>query len=132
MGYESKLYIIDKRTKDYKDLDSGKAYARTIASYDLEKCPGIEEPFQNESECYICLDNGEDDGERRVYTDKYHAPLREASFEEVLETINKLCNRGGVTGAQYRQILFPLATLLRSLRRNKNKYDELAVIHYGY
>ena len=80
MGYESKLYIVNKRNK--YDGDE-KRYAQVIATYDMCKYYGFGDTFKRKTDCFIYAD----DGNTKILEDCYGDELGEASIEDVIEFV---------------------------------------------
>ena len=117
MGYESRIYVVEKRERLGKDI---KKYAQKIAVFDICKFD-FGNIFQKETDCYIYAD----DGNTKILEDCYGDPLKEASIEDVincLETYNS-------TQEHYRRVA-PLLGLLKGF--DSSEWDNLAVLHYGY
>ena len=85
MGYESKLYVVDKKGKsEYYDYKN-KEYAEVIAMFDICKFNEFDGIFKKETDCYIYAD----DGNTEILYDMYEKPLREESVENVIEYLEK-------------------------------------------
>ena len=125
MGYESKIYIVNKTNVCYEDV--GKKFSMKIAEFklgklgelgrDLSECP--------EADCFLYMD----DGNTPILEDKYGEPLTEISPYEL---IKKLYTTIG-TGDKYERrnaykLLFPLLNYLKMLPENEN----IVCLHYGY
>lgn len=124
MGYESRLYIVEKMENGTLDEKSGKRFASIIASVELCCCDGdTVEKFRNlpETESYIYVD-----GERCV-EDKYGESLKECSIDEAIEIIQK----GIVATNNYRRYIIAQHLLYGFKLANFN-IDEIAVLHYGH
>lgn len=116
MGYESKLYVVDKH--DWKGCD-GK-WGEVIASFDL-CCVPINFAQYPATDCYIIAD----DGNTRIIEDKYGDPLREIPIQDAIEMIEKVIK----TGDYYRRYK-PCLNLLKGF--NINNWENLVVLHYGH
>lgn len=123
MGYESKLYIVQKY--DITDDEIGKKYAEVLAMFDMCKFSDLSDILtkQKETDCYIYAD----DGNTRIIEDKYDEKLTEASIPFVISTLEKILDGG----ENYRRI-YPLLNALKAFDEQKDKWGELAVLHYGY
>jgi hypothetical protein len=124
MGYESKLYIVEKSC--LRD-DDGMVYAEVIASFDMCKCyflSGVltKEPQTN---CYFYAD----DGNTKVLEDMYGDALTETSVDTVINILEEAIEMG----EEYRRI-FPLLSMLKTFKEQQaeNKWINLVVLHYGY
>lgn len=123
MGYESKLYIVEKSNlTPYKD---GKRYANVISMFDMCKFYELSDILreQKETDCYIFAD----DGNTKILKDRYDQKLTEASIPFVISILEKILE-GGET---YHRI-YPLLNTLKTFEEQKDKWGELAVLHYGY
>lgn len=116
MGYESKLYVVDKH--DWKGCD-GK-WGEVIASFDL-CCVPINFAQYPATDCYIIAD----DGNTRIIEDKYGDPLREIPIQDAIEMIEKVIE----TGDYYRRYK-PCLNLFKGF--NINNWENLVVLHYGH
>ena len=124
MGYESKLYVVEKSSYDYSG-DKGMKYCQVIAMFDLCKfyplsCTISDYPT---TDCYFYAD----DGNTRVLEDKYGDPLREIPIEDVIDVLEEYLSNNN----NYRRI-FPTLAALKALNEHKNQWKELVVLHYGY
>ena len=68
-----------------------------------------------------------DDGNTKILKDRYDEKLTEVSIPFVISTLEKILE-GGET---YRRI-YPLLNALKTFDEQKDKWGELAVLHYGY
>lgn len=120
MGYESRLYIVDKKSTGN---GKGKRWAEIIAVFNMCKCPL--DVFHSYTDCYIYAD----DGNTQIEEDKYGEPLREASIEEVVKAFEKIIEQG----SEYRR-LFPTLAALSTFEEQVNTgvWNNLVVLHYGY
>lgn len=123
MGYESRIYIVDKT--DIKGLTTKKKYAQLIARFDMGVLTPLAYKFQNmpKTDCYVYAD----DGNTQIIEDKYGEELTEASIAEVIAVLEKEVENG----ENYRRI-FPLLATLKTLNEHKDQWKDLAVLHYGY
>lgn len=112
MGYESRLYILDKKKQV--------CFEEVIASFNLScvENPTFYQLFSTPISSNICV-NGE-----IVTTDSYNDPIKWARIDEV---VNWLETEG--RKMDYRRIE-PLIALLKGF--NPDEWDELRVAHYGY
>lgn len=122
MGYESRLYVVEK--SDIRN-DTGKRYAEVVAMFNICKCYKLSDILtkQKETDCYIYAD----DGNTKILKDRYDEKLTEVSIPFVISTLEKILE-GGET---YRRI-YPLLNALKTFDEQKDKWGELAVLHYGY
>ena len=121
MGYESRLYIVEKT--DYINEELGKRFADDIARFDLSVFYELSDKFRNKekTDCYIY------DGDEVILKDKYGEELREANLPFVIDILEKVLGEG----IDYRRI-YPLLSMLRAFKDQREKWGELVVLHYGY
>ena len=119
MGYESKLYIVEKASKF---PDEEKRYCMVVAMFDLCKFYSLSMMLSQypDTDCYFYAE----DGDTQVLEDKYGSPLKEIPIDDVIEILES-------NGSEYRRIS-PLLSLLKDFQHNKHRWGELAVLHYGY
>lgn len=125
MGYESKLYIVNKLPEYMVIEDNGMQYCELIAMVDLCKYYKWSEKATNypRTNCYFYAE----DGNKRIVEDGYGYPLKEISLDDAIEILDEaFCS-----GDNYRR-LRPALTLLQSLKDNENQWNEIVVLHYGY
>lgn len=124
MGYESKLYIVEK---GYHRDDDSRVYAQVIATFDMCKCYFLSDVLTKEpkTNCYFYSDYGND----RVVEDKYGDALTETSVDTVINILEEAIEMG----EEYRRI-FPLLSMLKTFKEQQaeNKWINLVVLHYGH
>lgn len=118
MGYESKLYVVEKKGNLFEEK---KQYAEVIAVYNMSKFDAFGGIFQNEADCYFYAD----DGDTEVTTDKYGDTIKEAPINEVIEYLEKYKSEN----EHYRRVE-PLLNMLKGF--NITEWNNLSVMHYGY
>ncbi len=118
MGYESKLYIVDKANLMMME---NKKYADVIAIYNMSKFDGFRGIFEKETDCYIYAD----DGNTKIVEDCYGEALKEDTIENVIKYLEEQKKEDGY----YRRI-DPLLSLLKGF--NLSDWQDLVVLHYGY
>lgn len=119
MGYESKLYVVEKSSR-VVDKD-GMRYGQIIAMIDMCKLGSDFCRVLNEypaTDCYIYID-----GERTV-EDKYGDPLVEMPLEDVIAIFEGLSQE-----QDYRRFA-PAIGLLGGF--NPKDWGDLVVLHCGY
>lgn len=119
MGYESKLYVVDKRGSLKGE---GKKWGEVIASFNMCKFGAFNDIFSKETDCYIYAD----DGNTEITEDKYGDTLTEASIKEVIEYLENY----KTTQERYRRVE-PLLGLLKGFETSEWG-NSLIVLHYGY
>jgi hypothetical protein len=122
MGYESKLYIVEK---GIITDENNMRYARVIAMFDMCKIADLISVFESETDCYFYAD----DGNTKILEDRYGDKLKEATVKDVLYTMEEALDNGET----YRRI-FPLVSTLRTIYEQQRDYTwgEIVVLHYGY
>ena len=121
MGYESKIYIVEKTSCKFMSED--KFFAEVIAMFDLCKMgssSGFHDLFNKTTDCYFYAD----DGDTQVLEDRYGDTLKECNIKELKEWLKK-----EVKNNNYRR-LKPFYNLVKSF--NKKDWKNLAILHYGY
>ncbi len=121
MGYESKIYIVEKSSI----IDEGKKFAQVVAMFDLEKISFLSDKLRNKpaTDCYIYAD----DGNTRIVEDCYGKPLTETTIDDVISILDNAVS----SGDNYRRI-FPLLATLKALEQHSEQWRNLAVLHFGY
>lgn len=125
MGYESKLYVVDKLSNQASIRPDGMQYCNVIAMIDLCKYykwsnKAINYPMTS---CYFYTE----DGKTQILEDGYGDPLREIPLDDAIEIFEEEF----YSGEDYRRLV-PTLTLLQSLKDNENQWNEIVVLHYGY
>lgn len=123
MGYESKLYIVEKSSLT-PDKD-GKRYADVIAMFNMRKFYELSDVLgeQKETDCYIFAD----DGNTKILEDRYDQKLTESSIPFVISILERILQ----DGKDYRRI-YPLLNALKAFDEQKDKWGDIVVLHYGY
>ena len=123
MGYESKIYIVEKTNCSLVE-ENGMKYARVLAMFDVSKFYELSDWFRNKpaTKHYIYAD----DGDTQIVEDRYGDTLKEASVKEVIDKLERIVENGN----DYRRI-FPLLAALKAFEYN-NQWKNIAVLHYGY
>lgn len=120
MGYESKLYIVQKSSLGG---DGDLFWAEKIAEFNLCKM-GYNDPFHTAvnqmrvTDCFIYAD----DGNTMIVKDRYGEKLKEINISPLIRILEK-------EDQGYRRIK-PIIALLRSF--GANDWENLIVLHYGY
>ncbi len=123
MGYESRIYIIEKRSVSLEEL--GKRWGEVIAQFELGKVYNLSDLLRNKpaTDCYVYAD----DGDTRIVEDRYGKPLTEVSIPDAIKAIETAIARG----EENRRLPLLLAAL-KQLDEQPNLWRELAVLHFGY
>lgn len=120
MGYESKLYVVEKS----KHLnDDGMVWGEVVAMFDLCKCYPVSDKMRKypNTNAYIYAD----DGDTKILEDKYGEKLKEIPIKDTIKIIKKAIK----DDSSYRRFK-PCLKLLENF--NLDEWDELVVLHYGY
>ena len=122
MGYESKLYVVEKHRSF---CDDNMIYSQVIAMFDLCKFYPLSTKISNYpmTDCYFYAD----DGNTKVLEDRYGEPLREIPIEDIITVLEEVIQNGD----EYRRI-FPALAALKELNRRNGQWRELVILHYGY
>lgn len=121
MGYESRLYIVDKSTLTYDIDGSDRRYAQIIAQFDLCKIDNsvfMDIDRYSETDAYIYVDGN------LTYTDCYGAVLTEIPLKDAIKIFSK-----AVKEHDYRRYK-PCLGLLKGF--DPTQWTDLVVLHYGY
>lgn len=121
MGYESRIYIIEKTNV----RDEGRRWGQVLACFNLGKVYALSAILKDKpaTECYIYAD----DGNTHIVEDMYGEPLTEVSIPEAIMAIETTIDRGEECRG-----FPPLLATLKTLNEQKERWRELAVLHYGY
>ena len=126
MGYESKIYIIEKTNYSWAE-ENGMKYARVLAMFDVSNFYELSDWFSNKpaTKHYIYAD----DGDTQIIEDRYGDTLKEASVKEVIDRIERII---GIENEEDYRRIFPLLAALKAFESYGNQWDDIAVLHYGY
>lgn len=126
MGYESKIYIVEK-TNCFCSEENGMKYARVLAMFDVSKFYELADWFSNKpaTKHYIYAD----DGDTEIIEDRYGDTLKEASVKEVIDKLERIIE--AENRIDYRRI-FPLLAALKAFESHSEQWGDIAVLHYGY
>lgn len=124
MGYESKLFIVDKHRKVGSLVhDVWMIYGEKICEFNLSKIPGLS-IIKNypDTDCYIYAD----DGNHEVTEDLYGKNLKEIPLKDMISILEKLAEEDQW---KYRRFK-PCINLLKGF--DPTQWENLVVLHYGY
>lgn len=113
MGYESKLFIVDK------SYALAEPWGEVIASFDLCCVPDIDFNKYPATDCYIY------EGNEKITEDCYGSPLKELTISEAVEEIKTAMAKD----RSYRRWK-PVLGLLKGFK--EDDWDCLRVLHYGH
>lgn len=129
MGYESRLYVVDKDTKGLSVNMANGTLMRSsalLARFDLS-CVGNEcnELWSSgkDTDCYVY--DCKPDGNRGYITqDCYGKPLTEHSVKDAIRIL-----MSGEVAEHYRRYTAPIAYLMAI---DESEWNDIVVLHYGY
>lgn len=138
MGYETKLFIVEKNNRFFTNRKTGKKeksigeiingkemfYANLIASFDLRKCYSVSDVMRKypDTDNFVFMD----DGNTELIEDRYGEPLKEIPLADAVVILEEAASED-----EYRRFA-PCLALLKALEEDKNKWGEIVVLHYGY
>lgn len=126
MGYESKLYIVDKHEHRDNNGEPIWTYLEKIAEFYMS---GVDQEFRDVFHGNTVDDGWElyaNDENTLIKEDKYGKKLTYASIDDVLSVAEECENH-----CHYRRYV-PLISFLKSIVENKDNWVDVIVIHYGY
>lgn len=127
MGYESKLYVVEK-TGCIDDFNGKqKRYARVIAMFDMCRIDFLSDMLREapETDCYIYAD----DGDTPILEDCYGRSLTEVSVDEIVNFLGAAV----IEGETYRRI-YPTLSFLKTIsdQQRSGAWKNIVVLHYGH
>lgn len=119
MGYESRLYVVNKYEKFSSEY---RCWGEVIAMFNLCKVYDVSDKMRKypETDCYIFADNGNTE----IVEDKYDDVMKEIPIDDAIKIIEEASMNDS-----YRRYA-PCLALLKSL--DKSQWENLVVLHYGY
>ena len=123
MGYESRLYVIEKSTmKGCEEPTKDMVWGQVIATFDLCKVYAVSDKmrYYPKTDAYIYLDGMEEP----CVEDWYGEPLKEVPLADAIKIV-----REAAENDEYRR-LKPCLSLLEGFETEK--WRELVVLHYGH
>ena len=122
MGYESKLYIVEK--SNVKGNVNGKElyWAKVIAMFDLCNPYAASDKMRKakDTDCFIYAD----DGNTEIETDCYGDTLKEMTIKEAIQILEEASEH-----VDYRRYA-PCVALLKGF--DESRWRNVVVLHYGY
>lgn len=119
MGYESKLFVVEKLGWG---VIEGMKYGSLVAMFDLCKCHAVSDRMRRYKKTDTCFYlTGV---EEPVVEDLYGEPLKEIPLADAIEIV-----REAAENDEYRR-LKPCLSLLEGFE--PEKWKELVVLHYGH
>lgn len=119
MGYESKLYIVEKHEMIRED---GKCYASVHAVFNMNKVYALSDVLRDQpaTDCYIFAD----DGDTKITKDMYDRPLTEVSVTDAIHLVERIIETDH---------WWKYGALLAALKEvEKQQASTIVVLHYGY
>lgn len=123
MGYESKLYVIEKTSVGQYISGKTMYYAQLICIFDLGKCYHVSNAMREypNTNSYIYSDD-----DAKILEDKYGNALTEIPLKDAINIIEAAQSKDN-----YRRYV-PALAALKALEANKDSWGELVILHYGY
>lgn len=122
MGYESRLYVVEKGRIKYEVEGKEYVWADKIAMFNLCKVYAVSDKMRKakDTDCFIY----DDDGNTKIVTDCYGDFLREMTIKEAIQILEEAAEKD-----DYRRYA-PCISLLKGF--DESQWKSLAVLHYGY
>lgn len=113
MGYESRLYVVDKHCENYGEV---------IAMFNLCAIPSVSTKMMHypKTNLYIYAE----DGGTKIIKDCYGKPLTEIPIKDAISIIEE-----AAADSSYRRFE-PCLNMLKGFELNR--WHNLVVLHYGY
>ena len=118
MGYESKLYVVNKHHWIWED----KPWGEVIAMFDLCKVSNLNFIRYPATDCYIYADNSYG---TKITEDAYGEPLSEIPIKDAIQMLEDAIKK-----EKYYRRYKPCLDLLKGF--NPDDWADLVVLHYGY
>ena len=124
MGYESKLYVVDKRRIAHKIDGKEYVWGEVIASFDLCKVYPVSDKMREYpiTNCYIYAD----DGNTQILEDCYGEPLKEIPLDDAIGILED------AAGLEDYRRYEPCIALLKGFKQSQWQWNNLVVLHYGH
>lgn len=126
MGYESRLYVVNKTDygfeRYFEDVDKELKYAECIAQFELCKVYDVSSKMRKypDTDCYTY------DGDEEVIEDKYGSPLKEIPIADAIAIIEEEAESDGYAYRRWK----PCLGLLKGF--DAGDWENLVVLHYGH
>lgn len=122
MGYESRLFVVNKTKQHGLDDKSKMVWAEKIAFFNLCKVYAVSDKMREypATNAYIYAD----DGNTQIISDDYGEPLREIPIADAIKIIEDAAKNDN-----YRRFS-PCLQLLKGF--DPSEWGDLVVLHYGY
>lgn len=131
MGYESRIYVVDKHEGLQCPSDK-KLWGEVLSMTNLSKWSSVAEFFNKKpvTDCYIYAD----DGNTAITEDRYGKELTECSIDDFYDFLMGVSSEYYYLSNEdrkYRRYL-PLLKLIEGYKLSKDRYENLFILHYGY
>lgn len=122
MGYESRLYVVEKCRSKYTVEGKELLWAKKIAMFDLCKVYAVRDKMckAKDTDCFIYAD----DGNTEIVKDDYGDTLKEMTIKEAIQILEDAAEND-----DYRRYA-PCIALLKGF--DESQWRNLAVLHYGH
>lgn len=122
MGYESRLYVVEKSRSKYTVKGKELLWAEKIAMFDLCKVYAVSDKMckAKDTDCFIYAD----DGDTEIVDDCYGDALTEMTIKEAVQILEEAAAKD-----DYRRYA-PCIALLKGF--DESQWRNLAVLHYGH
>lgn len=123
MGYESRLYIVNK-TKQ-RNLDDSRQWAQVIATIELGKVYPFSDWFrkQKETQCYFY----DTDGNTEIFEDRCGDILKEADLADTLLQLEKVSKTDG-----YWRYKVAIDLITSIINATIGYPADIVVLHFGH
>lgn len=126
MGYESRIFIVNRSEVDDFYSENPIIYAEKIADMKLGRMyNGFIELFKNPIDYTLYIDNENKDTD----IDKYGKHLKYTTISEIITYLENLTDSEEYKNNPYRRIK-PFYNLIKGF--DENEWNELQIVHFGY
>ena len=121
MGYESRLYVVEKCNTTENVNGKSLKWAEVVAMIDLCKCYPVSDKMRKypETDAFFY-----DSADKKVTEDLYGEPLREIPLSDAIQIVGQAMESG------YYRRYEPAMGLLKGF--NADDWGDLVVLHYGH
>ena len=123
MGYEHRIYIVDKT--NVKDPFEDKYYDNTLAIFNLGKFHEFK-IFTEPTDCFVYAD----DNNTKILKDEYDKPLLELSLTETSTLTKEFIKTFDLTNSRFIPFIAALDSFIE--QQQAGRYHNLVCLHYGY
>ena len=125
MGYETRIYVVDKKYNMTNNMTSnGKTLADVIAMYELRTAYAVSDKTTKypDTDCFIIGDDGNTD----ILVDACGKALREVPIADLISILEDAI----VSDSLRRDRYIPLLQMLKAL--DPSEYTNLVTLHFGH